>query len=128
VLPVVDLPPEPSSAAAARRFTEGALGECPPEVVERAVLVVDELVTNVVLHARTAMHLDVAVVDEQVVVRVEDGSAALPVVRPHDPAATHGRGLQIVARIAREWGVETRADCKTVWCELDARSRSAAAD
>ena len=40
-----------------------------------------------------------------------------PVLRSVGPASTSGWGLQLVDRLASEWGVDTAAGTR-VWCEL----------
>ncbi|MEU5184512.1 hypothetical protein AB0G49_31175 [Streptomyces longwoodensis] len=47
------LAPEPENVAAARSFVRSALDGADPDLVETAALLAGELVTNVVLHART---------------------------------------------------------------------------
>ena len=59
----VDLPPEPRSATRARQLTREQLAaSCPEEAVEVAALLVTELVSNAILHARTDIVLIVDVV------------------------------------------------------------------
>ena len=45
---------DPRSPAAARRFVAKMLAHCPPSVQEPAILLVSELATNAVQHAREA--------------------------------------------------------------------------
>ncbi|MFI8434124.1 ATP-binding protein [Streptomyces sp. NPDC079020] len=45
----------------------------------------------------------------------------LPGLREADADDCYGRGLQIVARLADNWGVEPRAIGKTVFAELTVR-------
>ena len=44
---------------------------------------------------------------------------ALPVRRDPNPNEDHGRGILLVESFATRWGVDLRADGKTVWIELD---------
>ncbi len=94
-----------------------------PEVVEDAVLLVSELVTNAIVHA----HADPASVaitksDEQVRVEVNDPSSGPLVHTPKtDPSVPGGFGLSIVDDVSDRWGVTSDADGKTVWFELHAR-------
>lgn len=117
----VVLPPEPASASRARDFVRGQLGrECDSEVLETVALLTTELVTNAVLHARTPLRLTIDVVAPVVRVAVEDTAAGTPVVRRYEPSeATTGRGLALVEALARSWGVESTADGKQVWCEIE---------
>src|SRR5436305_5093160 len=72
------LPSSPSSPMLARDILREALRRFPEETVNAAQLMVTELVTNVLLHARTALLLEVQVASPTIRVTVEDTSAALP--------------------------------------------------
>jgi anti-sigma regulatory factor (Ser/Thr protein kinase) len=118
--PELALLAEPSSPARARRFVADALDHrCPAEVVEIAVLLVSELATNVVLHARTPMRISVLSARAGVRIEVADDSVAQPVIRIQRSGAPSGRGLVLVDRLARAWGVEAERPGKVVWFELD---------
>lgn len=92
--------------------------------VSDAVLVVSELVTNSVTHAkvtsegqlsleltRTVDHLRIAVIDP--------GSKLEPHLTPLEPARRGGFGLRLVAELSSAWGVIRDASGSTrVWCEL----------
>jgi hypothetical protein len=54
------------------------------------------------------------------VVRVEvgDSSPVPPALREYGSVASTGRGLALIARMARRWGVEPAETGKTVWVEL----------
>jgi anti-sigma regulatory factor (Ser/Thr protein kinase) len=116
----VDLPPEPRSATRARQLTREQLAaSCPAEAVEVAALLVTELVSNAILHARTDIVLIVDVVPGRVVLRVRDGSDIAPVARGYGPEAATGRGIALVEKLASEWGVDRSDDGKEVWCRID---------
>jgi anti-sigma regulatory factor (Ser/Thr protein kinase) len=112
------LPPEPASVARARAFLAQHV---PPDGVAReaAELLVSELATNVVLHARTAMDVAVATQDDQVIVAVTDGSDALPrgvgAARGAAGPPESGRGMFLLDQLATDWGVAPRAKGKTIW-------------
>jgi len=117
----------PSTTAtpeAARRFLHDELdGWDGPQVVDDAVLLVSELVTNAIMHA----HADPASVavgktDERVRVEVTDPSAQ-PLVRTTkvDRSVPGGFGLGIVDQVSDRWGVIPNSCGKTVWFELHAR-------
>jgi anti-sigma regulatory factor (Ser/Thr protein kinase) len=105
-----------------------ALERAPSEMVERAALLVSELVTNVVVHARTTSWVTVARRPRTVRVEVTDESDELPEMRRAPLGASRGRGLVLVECVARRWGVHRRRDRrgKTVWFELDHPAPSAA--
>jgi anti-sigma regulatory factor (Ser/Thr protein kinase) len=109
--------PDMASPRAARAFVRRTLDErgLPPDA---AVLLVSELATNAVLHARTDFLVRVHVTDRLVRVEVQDANERPPLIG-HTPAeATSGRGLHLVQSLASTWGVEGRADGKIVWFEL----------
>ncbi len=115
------LAPMPASAGAARRFVRDVLmtrrvGE---EVVETVQLLTSELVTNAVIHGRSAPELLVSLNDGVVRVEVCDKDAIPPVRRHPDLYSASGRGIAIVAQLAAEWGVEQIPDDgKRVWFEV----------
>lgn len=90
------------------------------DLEESAELGVSELVTNAVLHARTTFTLAVRDMPTGRV-RIEVADSSPGAIRPRAPAATAttGRGLQLVASLALDWGVEElpAGAGKTVWFE-----------
>jgi anti-sigma regulatory factor (Ser/Thr protein kinase) len=88
------------------------------ETVDDALLVVEELVANAMDHARSPFEVVVRLTGDVLHVGVRDGSRRKPQVRPFEPHAVRGRGLQLVATLSRRWGCELHADGKTVWAEL----------
>ena len=83
-----------------------------------AALVVTELATNAVLHARSAFSVRLLLAEDVIRISVED---TLPLGQPGGnrwlPAAP-GHGLGVVAAMAVRWGVETEAGGKAIWAEL----------
>lgn len=90
------------------------------ETAATVALVVSELATNAVLHARTPFEVRVKVGDGHVRVEVHDGTGRRPVRRYFSDQATSGRGLRLIETLCRAWGVEPDADGagKTVWAEV----------
>jgi anti-sigma regulatory factor (Ser/Thr protein kinase) len=113
------LHPVPSSASLARRFAKKTLLSwgC-REHIEATTLLVSELVTNSVLHARSTIQLRIERRDQALRVEVSDGSRLPPVQREHDADALTGRGLSLLESLASRWGVEDLPDGKAVWFEL----------
>ena len=110
---------EPSSVARARRFCEERLADWGAlHLVATTSLLVSELVTNVVLHARTPCELRL---ERGMRLRVEvvDGSPQPPVVREVDQVAGSGRGLLLVQALSAESGTIVEPTGKRVWFELD---------
>lgn len=107
---------EPRSVAAGRRFTGKALAEWGyPEHAETACLLVSEILTNAVSHARARIRLRVHRSASEIVIEVSDDSPRLPQRRLADPNDESGRGLMLVEALATEWGTRPRAAGKTVW-------------
>jgi anti-sigma regulatory factor (Ser/Thr protein kinase) len=116
----IELPPEPPSAVAARQFVAEALRDLPGEISEVAVLLTSELVTNVIVHARTPLRVEVDVDPPTLRVAVADEAARTPTLRRTHDARLTGRGMNLVARLAAEWGVDPTPPGKTVWFRLPA--------
>jgi anti-sigma regulatory factor (Ser/Thr protein kinase) len=115
----LDLESNPELVVAARQFVRERLAAWEATVhLDSAVLIVSELVTNAVLHARTSLQVRVEVHGETVRIEVYDENPRLPTVAPCPPEATSGRGLALVTTIAAAWGMENRGDGKVVWAEL----------
>ena len=119
---VAELPEQLTSAGTARRLAREALAEWELPLLEDAVLLaVSELVTNAVVHARTAATLVLSRRDDVVRVEVTDlATESRPLVRVAGDEVTNGRGLALVAAVAQSWGVDVPPDGvgKTVWLEL----------
>jgi hypothetical protein len=85
-----------------------------------AMLLVSELATNAVLHARTGFQLEVEQRDEVIRVSVYDCSAAGPARRRSGLDAGTGRGIGLVEVLASAWGTarDVAPWAKVVWFEL----------
>ena len=116
----VALAPEPSSVRAARGFIGEALaGTRADDCSGDARLLVSELVTNAVLHARSPFELVVRVNESGLRVEVQDRLDRLPVLAPVAGDALAGRGMRIVDQLADRWGAEPLdRGGKIVWFEL----------
>jgi anti-sigma regulatory factor (Ser/Thr protein kinase) len=113
--------PAASSVSAARRFVTDCLEQWDLEpVVWTSQLLLSELATNAVLHAGgSGFTVGVEVLpDGGVRLTIADDSPRPPRVRDYGTGATTGRGVALVAELARRWGVEPRAVGKAVWCEV----------
>jgi anti-sigma regulatory factor (Ser/Thr protein kinase) len=115
----LELEPDHLAAARARHFVGDTLrawgldGE-----VADAELLVSELVTNAVLHARSLASVSVERQGSLFRIAVCDDSSSVPRVRDYGPRAVTGRGMLLVDRIADRWGVEERLGGKCVWFEV----------
>ena len=121
----VTLPADVASASEARRFVTRTLGDWDLEhLVEDAVLLTSELVTNALLHARTEMRIVLRADAGELRAEVQDGSLVPVRIRNFSVESGTGRGLRLVGRMADAWGVEPGADGKSVWFTLPLAGRS----
>lgn len=117
---VTSLPPNDQSAARGRRFVrEALLAHAGPEIVDTAVLLASELITNAVLHGRSEVELTVEINRTGVKVSTADMNSRLPVMQSADELALDGRGIAIVDLLASSWGVSATDGGKIVWFCLD---------
>ena len=116
----------PEAAKAARDFTASTLAEWQlDELVEEAVLIASELVTNAIRHGRCCLSADDGVElawhrqAARVICMVTDRSPLPPALGSADQDAESGRGLQVVQALAATWGwMMLSATSKAVWAAL----------
>lgn len=88
-------------------------------MLDDAAVVITELATNAVVHARSNFVVTITPGDDGVVrLVVADGSPVAPAPGRADPGATSGRGLALVAALTTRWGHDVRGSGKEVWAEL----------
>jgi anti-sigma regulatory factor (Ser/Thr protein kinase) len=122
----LELPPDHTAAAHAREFVARTLRSWGCDgIVADAELLVSELVTNAILHARSTATVNIER-EPELRVSVCDHSTAVPRVRNYGPTAVTGRGMLLVDRISRRWGVDISGNGKCVWFEIDADAQLAA--
>ncbi|HSP36634.1 MAG TPA: ATP-binding protein [Frankiaceae bacterium] len=114
----VRLPPNSSSPSVARGIVDRAMVGLPLETRDVAKVLVSELVTNAVRHARTEVALTATVHPGTVLVSVTDGSSARPIQQDLSDDAEAGRGLLLVDALADSWGWTMTPPGKSVWFEL----------
>ncbi|TQK50666.1 anti-sigma regulatory factor (Ser/Thr protein kinase) [Streptomyces sp. SLBN-118] len=120
------LPREPESAATARRLVRVALSVWGlDDLAEDGALIISELVSNAVQHARRE---SIRVVIDRpgtacVRIGVVDLSKVSPVRRETNTGDEDGRGLALVGTLARDWGTEQLPWGKRVWAELGGEVR-----
>jgi anti-sigma regulatory factor (Ser/Thr protein kinase) len=90
------------------------------DLVDDALLLTSELVTNAVIHATGAVALHAELHDDGLRVAVHDQAPDLATPRPRPvDAEEHGRGLAIVEQVAAAWSSEVRSGGgKVTWFEL----------
>jgi anti-sigma regulatory factor (Ser/Thr protein kinase) len=116
----VELLGRPASVRKARVFTGDALADNGVEasVIELAVLLVSELVTNAVAYAPGTICLTVHTDAHWVRIEVQDQGRGRAVLRPATQDQPKGRGLMVVDKLATDWGTHRRANRKVVWFEI----------
>lgn len=88
------------------------------DVVETVRLLVSEVVSNAVLHARTPFAVDIEGDDVAIRVAVVDRDSRTLIRRNHRVDAATGRGLVLLDELSTAWGVEPSTDGKRVWFEV----------
>ncbi len=87
----------------------------------RLLMVVNELVSNVIDHARTPFRVTVRLTGTVLRVLVTDHCAAAPQLQTHDQAVPAGHGLHLVDDLAAQWGWTGHRRGKTVWASITHR-------
>ncbi len=113
-----DFPADLSAPDQARHHTADALMAWGVDhLVDDAVLIVSELITNAVRHAQSPTRLDLRCVDATLWIGVHDDSLDEPTVREWRHDDSGGLGLLVVGAVSR-WHIESDSSGKTVWCTL----------
>lgn len=115
-----ELAPAELSPRRARELVRETLTDAGlPHLLDDALLLVSELVTNAVVHAGTQIALTAVVSGTAVTVEVTDhGTGRVQTGSAFDPNRTGGRGLMLVDALASEWGTRYERAAKTVWFRL----------
>ncbi|MFD7083789.1 SpoIIE family protein phosphatase [Streptomyces sp. NPDC059918] len=104
-------------AAATRQLADWGLDE----LAFAAELMLSELVTNAVRYGTEPIQVRL-VHDRSLICEVSDGSSTAPHLRRAATTEEGGRGLFLVAQLARAWGTRYTPHGKVIWaeCALDA--------
>jgi phosphoserine phosphatase RsbU/P len=113
----IRLAPDARSPGVARRMIVAALTEAGHDAVaDTVILLASELCENSVLHAGTEFDVTLRIDAAEVVVTVSDRGAG-PLEqhlsqprRRYGRAAAHGRGLQLLSKLATAWGTRHEQD------------------
>jgi anti-sigma regulatory factor (Ser/Thr protein kinase) len=116
-------PAEAGSASGARSFISRRLAEHDLSYLDEDVrLVVSELATNAMLHARTPFTVSLQRLVGAVLLTVRDGSPVAPERAEASPTAIRGRGLFLVDHTSHDWGVTLGPGrSKSVWASFVTR-------
>ena len=117
----LELPVTVGSASQARDFVLQHLADHDLSYLTDDVqLVVSELATNALVHARTPFTVSLRALDRSVLLTVRDGAMSGPMVVAPRNLDLGGRGMMIVQGLSRDWGVSVDAGGgKSVWAVFD---------
>jgi anti-sigma regulatory factor (Ser/Thr protein kinase) len=121
------LPRRPESVGTARRLVRAALAAWSlDDLADDSMLIVSELVSNAVQHARSRFIRVTVTRPEAMRVRigVVDKSKRLPEFREPHVGDDGGRGLALVGALAKDWGTDQLPWGKRVWAELHGEERA----
>jgi two-component sensor histidine kinase len=111
------LEPLPRVVGQARGFVKANLPPVMDDVLDTALLLTSELVTNAVIHARTDIEVGITVTDRSVLVTVHDEDLGRPSATY--PGRDGGRGLGLVEALSEASATERHpGEGKTVWFRL----------
>ena len=112
-----DLPADPAIVAGTRKQVAARLtGWGLADAVFITGLIVSELVTNAIRHARGPIQLRL-IRDRTLICEVSDGSSTAPHLRRARALDEGGRGLLLVSQLTRRWGSRQTPHGKTIWAE-----------
>ena len=108
---------EATAVSAARHYVREQLSAQDADIVDAAELMISELASNCVRHARTDFEVAIRSL-EPIRIEVRDHGGGEPQVLSPGPEQPSGRGLAIVAAMSDQWGVIPASKGKTVWFAL----------
>lgn len=88
-------------------------------LLDDVALVVSELMTNATRAGSKSATLSLGLEPGRLRVCVQDDVAARPRLLDASPTDLHGRGLQIVSELAKDWGYTRLGKGKEVWADLN---------
>jgi uncharacterized protein YoaH (UPF0181 family) len=111
--------PVAEAVPAARHFTLDTLTKWQlSRIANETALIVTELATNAVVHANSAFRVIMFRSPAGLRLAVEDADRSSPQPRRAGRRDVTGRGMNLVATIAEQWGCDVSAAGKTVWAEI----------
>ncbi|HZT64683.1 MAG TPA: ATP-binding protein [Acidimicrobiales bacterium] len=122
----LELKPDPKAPKQARAFVADHLPDIDEDTADTIALLVSELVTNAVLHARTALEVGVSRSADEVLVSVGDLVETHPQPDSQAEDGLGGRGLTLLRGLSHRWGVHSYETGKSVWFTMLAAAPSGA--
>jgi hypothetical protein len=114
-----DLPPDPALVADARaRVLDRLEAWHLSDAAFAAELVVSELVTNAIRYGQPPIQLRL-IRGTTLLCEVSDASGTAPHLRRARTYDEGGRGLLLIAQLARRWGTRHQPPGKTIWAEIE---------
>ena len=112
----------PAEAASVMLVREWALrlsqSWCGPECRDTVALVASELVTNAIVHARSAVQVEIRLAGPVLVLEVHDSAHRPPSRRIAADQDENGRGLLLIEAMTSRWGHRATEGGKVVWAEI----------
>lgn len=109
------LPATAQSARAGRMFVTdfGRCNAVPGAILDDAVLLVSEIVSNAYVHAGSGVRLGVSYLGQVLHVEVADDSPMPPLLSDPGTDATGGRGILLLDAMSARWGVQPHPPAKS---------------
>jgi len=106
----------------ARQFVSETFEEwARDDLVQEGILVVTELATNAVVHARSDFTVSLSRHGDSVRLSVGDSVTHPPAAREVDSMVPGGKGLYLVEALSQSWGHDQIDGGKVVWADLPVR-------
>lgn len=102
--------------ARVRGWARAMLPDLTADLLTDVVMVLDELVSNALRHARPPVRVRLRRRPGRLRIEIDDGSA-IPATR-RTPGSDGGRGMALVEKCTAAWGQLRHGSGKTVWAEL----------
>jgi anti-sigma regulatory factor (Ser/Thr protein kinase) len=121
---VFAVPYDVTGPVAARRFVQRFASDYTLDDTDVLSVIASELVTNAIGHGAAPVQLTLRYQDGETTIEVSDGDPDVDDVRPRfDRSEPGGKGLHVVASLAKRWGIRSTPTGKTVWATADTSRR-----
>jgi anti-sigma regulatory factor (Ser/Thr protein kinase) len=114
----IELVADVGSCSIARRFLQATLAQEPEDLRDDASLLLSEVVTNALLHAKGPLTVEILQKNGGYRIAVSDHSTTPPTEKGYRADDATGRGVQMLDRLAAAWGWERSGPGKVVWFDL----------